>query len=486
MTLFLSIWSQVSLAAPHFLGSPADETVARAAWDAAEACTGRPGRALREIELRYRTIPGGYLGVAHTTDEGQLFRIDLNTDPERHREVLVHEVAHAWVSEGPIALVEGAAELLGDCMVARTPGLATLQFDDGRLLTGLQDLRQWALPGTHHTESLGTIRTDAYIGAARLMRTASLVLPPGALWPSDGLSWEGFEAQLKEAGPGGAKILEALEGGAAAQREALADRDLDGVPALAEALLHTSDQAFDSDGDGWWDGAILGTPPDSVAIPMDGSPVCSGWVPGQGTSVHVYSGGNLRGQDPPRVIARPGSSEPGWRPTHRTGRSWGTTVSLAPTGASILLQLEGSALNTTGAPWARVLGDHLSPDPGCHTTPQATLWAHDRGLVPLIKPLSAQVGEGIKRATERFGPATTRVAIALGGDHSTVEGHIVWLSTEEVRRAVATDKLTELAYLAVSLHHLWSRGERDWRAGEALARSLALEPRASAPEPSPP
>lgn len=477
MTRFLAIWSQGALAAPHFLGSPADVAVARAAWDAAEVCTGRPGRATREVELRYRTIPGGYLGVAHTNPEGLLFRIDLNTDPERHREVLVHEVAHAWVSEGPIALVEGAAELLGDCMVTRTPGLATLQFDDGRQLSGLSDLRQWSPPGTQHTESLGTIRTDAYIGAARLLRTAALVLSPEALWPEEGLSWDRFEAQLHSAGPDGQRLLEALRGGAVTQRQALADHDLDGVPALAEAMLKTRDDAFDSDGDGWWDGAVLGTPPGSVAIPMDGSPVCSGWIADQGTSVHVYSGGNLRGQDPPRVIARPGSGGASWSPTRRTGRSWGTAISLVPTNASILLQLEGSPQHTTGAPWARVHGERLVPDPGCHTTPEATLWAHDRQLTALIEPLAEGVRDGIDRATERFGPAPARTVVAVGGDHSTVSDSIVWLSTDDVRAAAATGELRELAYLAVSLHHLWARGERDWRAGEALARALALEAR---------
>ncbi len=468
--------STASASAPQFTGDPADVAVARAAWAAAEGCTGRPGRATREVEIRHRTIPGGYLGVAHTKPDGTLFRIDLNAEPERRREVLAHEVSHAWVSSGPVALVEGAAEVLGDCIVASTPGLATLQFDDGRDLSSLRDLRTWAAPGVHGTHELGAIRTDAYIGAARLMRTLAMVLPPGALWAEHGLSWEKLEGQLAEAGEPGQQLIEVLRGGAAAQRVALADADLDGVPALAEALQGTRDDAFDSDGDGWWDGADSTMPAGAVAVPLDGTPVCSGYATpyghGKGATVHIYAGGNLRGHSPPRVVARAGTRGSDWSPPRQEGGRWGATVGLVPPHTSVLLQLDRDPEHATGAPWARVQSSRLEVDHACVSTSEATVWAHQRQLAPMVAMLTPHVHEAIARATERLGPAPARFALALGGPRSEVQGPTVWLSTAQVVAAFESGDLRALAFEAVAVHHLFTRGEPDWAGGEALSKAL--------------
>ena len=476
VSISVLVWTLASAAAtPTFTGEPRDVAIARAAWQAAEACTGRPGKAAREVAIVHRTIPGGYLGVAHTQPDGTLVRIDLNTDPDRHREVLVHEVAHAWISSGPTTLVEGTAELLGDCMVGITPGLATLQFDDGRELTGLVDLRNWSTPDAHSTEALGAIRTDAYIGASRLMRTAALILPERALWADQTLTWERFDSMLEAAGPRGIELRDTLLAGAAAQREALADRDLDGLPALGETFAGTRDDAFDTDGDGWWDGAHAGggaVPVSAVAVPLDGSPVCSGWAAAAAGTVHVYAGGNMRGHQPPRVVARAGSYDDNWAPTQPDTSGWGTSIALMPAGASLLLQLDRSPTYATGAAWARVAGQRLTEDSGCSSSVEATVWAHDRALISVIPAFSELVHKAIEDATARFGPAPARVSVALGGERSTVVGPIVWMSTRDVAQAQARGKLRELAYLAVSVHHLYTRGERDWRAGEALSRAM--------------
>src|SRR5690349_17922235 len=100
---------------PVFVGEPADVHLAEVAWEAARACTGRDGQAVDQVEIVRRTVPLDYLGVARTDPVGRLYRIELNTDPSRLPEVVVHEVSHAWVSEGPVALVEGTAELIADC-----------------------------------------------------------------------------------------------------------------------------------------------------------------------------------------------------------------------------------------------------------------------------------------------------------------------------------------------------------------------------------
>lgn len=477
MVISLPVWGALTaVAAPRFTGEAADVAVARSAWHAAEWCTGREGRADREVEIRHRTIPGGYLGVAHTRPDGALYRIDLNTEPERRREVLVHEVAHAWVSQGPIALVEGAAELLSDCMVAQTPGLATPQFDDGRSLAALRDLRAWVPPGDHATYELGATRTDSYIGAARLMRVLALVVPQSSLWPEGGLTWERLDTLLASAGEKGARVAAMLSGGAEAQRAALADADLDGVPALAEELLGTSDQAFDTDGDGWWDGAHHTTPPDAVAIPLDGTPVCTGFASTGGTSVHVYAGGNVRGHLPPRVVARAGSHGPDWAPVPSDRGGWGESVALVPPASSVLLQLDRDMVSATGASWARVQGQSLQADAGCLSTAEATVWAHDRRLVPLVAPITTALHDAVARAGDRYGPAPTRVVVSLGGTATEVRGHVLWLSTAEVLHALQHNTLEALAYEVVGVHHVYTQGEPDWAAGQAVGRSLQSSP----------
>ena len=356
-------------------------------------------------------------------------------------------------------------------MVAGTPGLATPQFDDGRDLSGLRDLREWTAPGAHGTHELGTIRTDSYIAASRLLRTLAIALPEGALWPEEGLSWEGIETQLEAAGDRGAAMLAVLRGGPVAQRAALADADLDGVPALAENLLGTSDTAFDSDGDGWWDGASH-MPAGAVAVPLDGTPVCSGLATTRGATVHVYAGGNLRGHRPPRVVTRAGSFGAAWAPKAQDRGAWGATAGLVPARTSVLLQLDRSPEQSTGAPWARVQGRDLGADKGCRSTLGATVWAHEPGLAPVVGALMPQVEEAIAKITDRLGPAPARVAIALGGPSSEVVGPVVWLSSSQVVAAAKSGNVQALAYEAVAVHHLYTRGERSWPAGEAVARAL--------------
>ncbi|MEN0061465.1 MAG: hypothetical protein AAGA48_04895 [Myxococcota bacterium] len=462
---------QIVLATPAFHGPPDDVARATRAWEAAKVCSGREGYAARDVEIRHRTIPGGFLGIAHTTSDGELVRIDLDKTSGHYREVLVHEVAHAWVSDGPLALVEGAAELLADCIVAQDPGLATLQYDDGRDLTGLPDLRTWAPPDQHEPESLGAIRTDAYIGASRLLRTVAEVLDQSQLWPAEGLSWTNFEAALNAAGPRGQAILAALHGGPVAQREALSDPDLDGVPTLAETLAGTNPHRFDTDGDGWWDGA-RNVPDDAVAIPLDGTPVCAGHRPVRGQALDVLTGGNLRGADVPRVVGRSSAAGATFKAESRRATGWGHATALVGGGRSVLLQLDHKADHSTGAAWARIRGRDLVADPGCRSNAQLTVWAHHRSVERDVEPFFAALHGARDALVERFGPSPSRIVVLLGGTSSTVKGNVVVLGPHELDRARRTGDWRSLALLAVSVQHLWGRGEPDWTGAEALARSF--------------
>ncbi|MEQ1504563.1 MAG: hypothetical protein ABMB14_20155, partial [Myxococcota bacterium] len=361
----LSPWLALSAAAlangasPRFVGDPADVALAAAAWGAAEACTGRAGRAADEVPIVRRTVIGDYLGVARTDPSGALYRIDLNAAPDRLREVVVHEVTHAWVSDGPVALVEGTAELIADCVAGRIG--APLQYDDGRALTGLPDLTTWDKPTEGAPSELHAVRTDGYVGAARLLRTAALAIDPAALWADRSIDWARFDAALADAGPRGAALVDAVHRGPAALAEALDDPDRDGLTTIAEGWLGTDPARFDTDGDGWWDGA---TPPaDAVAVPLDGTPICADGRFDRASGL----GGDFRGAEPPAL-----------------------TVRRLPTDAAVVGLAAIPSADTVGAVWVRRGSDAA----GCAATRRVTVWAGE----PRFAAVVPRMADALERA----------------------------------------------------------------------------------------
>lgn len=414
-------------AAPRFVGEAEDVRIAERAWQAATACAGRPGRAAPEVELVRKTNPLDYLGVAHTDEGGTLWRIDLNADADRQREVVVHEVTHAWVSEGPVALVEGSAELLADCVVRADPGLAPLQFDDGRDLVGLPDLTSWRKPGEDAPTELHAFRTDAYVGAARLLRTLADVVGTEVLWDGHALGWEDVRQRLLASGERGAELLAALDGGADSQRWALADEDRDGLTSLQERWLGTDDRTFDSDRDGWWDGAAA--PAGAVVLPLDGTPVCA-----PGGVVRV--GSEARGAALPDVLVEgPVARLSGLPSTDSTGGWW-------------------------------VVPADRSGDGPCESSARVTVWTDDPALASLVPEVSAAVEQALSSAEARLGAGPQRVAVVLGGT-SRVEGEVVRLGAQELADPARAGRV------AVAARRLWLDGVRDWTAVDAVARALA-------------
>jgi hypothetical protein len=452
--------SHFAVAAPVFVSTdPADIEVATAAWAAGVECAGWEAPAHDVVEVGRGFILGGYLGRAMWDEQG-LYRIDLDRELLGADEVIVHEVAHAWVTKGPPALTEGRAELLADC-IAGESGIAPLQWDDGRELVALPDLTEWSHEG-HSTAALGAVRTDAYLGAARLLRATTALVPPRQLWPESGeLDWQAYRQLLGNVGADGELFLERLDGGTDSQRQALSDPDLDGVPTLAEHFAGTDPERWDSNGDGWWDGAPA-APLDGIALPMDGTPVCTGWAtPSDGSIVRLEWGGNLRGIDLPDVRIWAGSQ----------GASQGSVAVLGA--RSMLVSIDPGDDDALGGAWARVEGD-LIQDTGCTSNGQYTVFADDPALKAVVPRLAPALHRAMVLADDRLSPIPGRIALALGGHVTEVSNGVVHLDDAVVWWAMEQEAWDELAALAVALHRVYSlHGHVQWNVVTAIARSLA-------------
>lgn len=450
----------IALAAPRFIADvPADAALARAAWDAATACAGWEAPAHPVVRIERGNVPKGFLGLA-TADARGLARIELDPSEARIAEVIVHEVAHAWVRRGPTALVEGRAELLADCMVLQHPGLAPLQWDDGRALVAMPDLRSWDSQDDHGPSVNPFMRTDAYLGAGRLVRLAALILPERALWPErDAVDWLDLDAMLADAGQPGELLRQVLRADAETQRRALSDEDQDGLPEVGERMFGTDPTRFDTDGDGWWDGAEV--PVGVLPLPFDGTPVCSGWATGpDGGSASLRVGGNLRGWPAPVPGLRAGSARVDAR-----------HAEIGPH-TSVLVGLEGDPSVVSGGLWARVDGSGLVPDTACVDDDRFVVWAADPRWRDEVPRFAEALRDALSRADDRLGEAPQRLAVALGGRGTTVEGSTVRIADLELSRG----SRDLLARQAVAMRRVWDSSPtvRDWRDVEALARRLAL------------
>jgi len=435
-----------------------DAKVARIAWQAATECTGRPGKAHAEVTLSRGVVNGDYIGIAHHDDEG-LYYIELDATEERTTEVIVHEVAHAWVSEGPTALKEGRTELLADCVVKRRPGLAPLQWDDGHELLRMPDLKSWSNQSDHGPSVSADVRTDAYLGAARLVRTAALLIPEQAWWPDAKMGWSDFKELLVLAGEDGKKVIDLFEAPVDEQRIALADVDLDGLPRVAEELLKTNPEKWDSDDDGWWDGSVTGAPMRAVAVPFDGTPVCTG-LSATGP-VRILSGGNLRGGTLPKAHIR-------------AGHESGLAMDVGPR-TPVLVELHGARNNVSGGMWGAVEGTDLQVDDRCVMTDRGTVWVENAELAAHLPKFLEELERAAAKADERWGPATNRIAVYLGGPTTTVDNEVILLGNREIAQAMHQRRLSQLAFLAVALHRLWGEETYQWSVAEAVAKSLAAE-----------
>lgn len=335
-------------AAPTFHGAPEDVRLAQAAWAAAEECTGRVPAVAPDVDI-VRDMPalagdGGFAGFARW---GVPKRARIRLVEDARPATIAHEVAHAWVHEGPQALVEGRTELLTACVKARRPDLFHEVRDHWSELTEMPELRTWRFT-SEDEHSAGTY--EGYLASFRLFRAVGVLVPPERLWAEEVTTWDAVEAALAEAGEPGGRVLAVLRGGVDAQRAALQDPDLDALPNLYEALAGTDPERWDTDGDGWWDGAPEPRPPGAVPLARERRDVCLPAVPPGAENVVVEYGGGLGGVDLPARAALQGT-------------------------AGLLVQWEPRWKGHPGGVWVRAAGDGLATNDRCAMRPHVTVRA---------------------------------------------------------------------------------------------------------------
>jgi hypothetical protein len=122
-------------------------------------------------------------------------------------------------------------------------------------------------------------------------------------------TWGELQRLVDAQPPPADRVSAVLHGTVEQLRDALADPDGDGSTNIEEDLAGTSREHWDTDGDGWWDGAPEERPEHAVPLPRDGSWICFATVPALGSSFEIQLGGFLDGQAVPDPLPLEG---PAW------------------------------------------------------------------------------------------------------------------------------------------------------------------------------
>jgi hypothetical protein len=194
-----------------------------------------------------------------------------------------------------------------------------------------------------------------------------------------------------------------LDAGVAGQRVALGDEDDDGLGAIDEALGGTDPARWDTDGDGWWDGAPASLRrPGRSGLPPSFSVACTGRAAGPlGALVRVWDGA---ASDSPLVWV---DGEPLRIGDHAAPRA-PVPLWIRPGGSIALSGRTGSAS------FAHLVGIGLVSDHGCVVADRWTVLGGN------TRPARVRaIGEALARldgvAAVRFGAARHRVVLHLAG-----------------------------------------------------------------------
>jgi hypothetical protein len=246
------------------------------AWAAFGRCTGGEGPQIEHIEILDGENVGIYDGTAVLSDGRLTIRLrDSNPKPF----VVLHELAHFWVGWEPRALREGLSDLLAECAYRDIYGEPSFRYLSVNELKAGPDLVAWE--DDDELEPFDIMRR--YAASYLLARHLEPLLEPRDLWdPQRKGSW----AELWELVDGSPEIWKGL-----AHRLGSDDVDEDGLDWDEEALASTDPFRWDTDGDGWWDGAQ--PPPGATAL--TGEPSCVGVLAEDG-QIRMRTGG-------PQVVA---------------------------------------------------------------------------------------------------------------------------------------------------------------------------------------
>lgn len=262
----------VALAGPRFAADDADlGGLASRMWDAGVACTGWEPRTHDVVPIDTSDLD--WAEGRATVDATGLEAILLAPrHPADHvgGGALAHEIAHAWAHSRSSALSEGVAQVLAECIAGR---LGLHAGTAPSLPPEVPDLRRWSPDRARDDE-----RSAGYELSRRLAKARVALFGQDSVWgPSAPTHLDALRKDLVARGPRG-RFLDALLDRPAELRAFLVDRDHDDVPDGVERLLGSDPDAWDSDGDGWWDGALARV---GVPLPADRSLLClpaaAGW-----------------------------------------------------------------------------------------------------------------------------------------------------------------------------------------------------------------
>ncbi len=466
--VWLLLVPSLQAAAPDFVGEPSRAArIARNAWEAAEACTGWAPPGHPQVEIVTSELEDGRLVAGHRDDLG-LFRIEIDgRKPDAL--AVVREVASSWTGLGPTTLSVGRTELLVDCIAAEDARTVDRVPDDGRTLEAMPNLLTWESDKVGRSTIDPTDPTAAgWWGSARLLRLASQFVDPKHFWPQTRLlGWDEFAALLLASGPHGEPIMAMLAATTEEQRGLLADLDRDGLPVLGEQLLETNPGLWDTDGDGWWDGAKRPDLAEAVPLPPDGLPVClaaGGNGPMGGVVLDV--GGNLRGVALPKATLL--------MKTRQVELITGSNYHRVPSGRPAVVRLGGELGQSVGGVWVAPVGSEAQIRTGCMADDRMVVWASNPSQRRSVQEFHTLSVAAHKRAEALLGPTRVPLTVQLGDPDSWVEGNTVGLSLSALAWADSTGRLDWLAALAVALWRTDSRLEPTLRyeQAEALARAL--------------
>ncbi|MBT3223046.1 MAG: hypothetical protein HN348_28560, partial [Proteobacteria bacterium] len=341
-----------------------------------------------------------------------------------------------------------------ECIVGRLPEKVPFLAANRNSLAQMPDLRSWSSEDGLNREAVDA----AYIGSFKLFRAIAIVLGKKTL-EREMSTWDAVEAALDADGSRRARrIMRVIEGGVDKQRSALLDEDRDDLCELQELLMGTDPELWDSDGDGWWDGASPEHPQNGLPLPRDGSLLCGLYRSQDEGVLKVTHHGSMRGYN----LA---------------------SADFSHDERDLLVSMSDKMMMHPGGTWIELQGSDLEPNPRCHWTPRLTIAAGSDTVADQLEPLAQAVEMILDDTSERFGrPVDHRLVIQVKGletdwAHQGVQ-HPVVLPIEHLEWASTPEKMNIVAAQVVAMYWLGYAGDSRL---QSLAASVALS-RFIAPE----